>query len=600
MNRISNTFQLNRKWIRRFAFLITLHATLFGTRENAMSSNLQINGNGISWLDTTDDWGRPWGDAASSFYRRLETHREFVAAQGVPSDKMEFAVGTEITLQKVFRPKIWFKGDFSGRVSITAAKGESEGFQLVVCPIADAERGIRYLSDEKSHGNGSLREKTVHIGAVETTALIHEKNGFEIPRKRIELHLVGYIPTLPVQYPVMHVGEWPDPLMPLSAFEVANPNCQPLWVDVHVPRDAPAGNYSGALAVRGPHDVRIDVSLAVHDFALPETPASFTMGWSLHDWFTGDGVDLCIKKLAPLLDHRVAPWHVADQFHDNLDDFDRIAEHLWHHGVKLQVLNGLPKPEVYEHVKAKGWLDRFMCIWGDEPHQRDYDEYRIRSEEIRKNCPGLAVAMTEDPRPDNVGLFDLWIPEPNSQNDEWIQDALRRSDRVWWYLCQLPIHAEYPGPIHASPGMIVDRPAIDHRIIYWLAFKQNIEGVAYWAISSWPGGWESWPEKPWPVNPLSKFPYSGQHNGNGFICYPGNDGNTWPSIRLKCIRDGLEDHDYLTILKTRSGSNPSTAARRLLDLPPEVAMGLRYYNQDPQALLQTRNLVAEQIVASEQ
>lgn len=596
----SSSNKFHHGWIWRIRILTALLFASFGTGENAMSSDLQKNGQGLSWLDTTDDWGRPWGDAASSFYRRLDSHRELLAGQGVASNKMEFAVGTEITLQKVFRPKVWFKGDFSGGASISAAKGESEGFQLVICPIADGERVIKFLSDEKTQGNGSLHEKKVHIDGVEASGLIHEQSGYEISPDHVDLHLVGYIRTIPAQYPVMHVGEWPDPLMPLSSFDVANPNCQPVWVDVHVPRDAPAGNYSGTITVHGPHDVRIDMRLSVLDFSLPETPSNFTMGWALHDWFTRDGVDPCIGKLATLLDHRVAPWHVADHFNGNLDDFDRVAEHLWSQGVKLQVLNGMPRPEVYEHVKARGWLEKFICIWGDEPHDREYGEYQRRTDEIHKNCPGLTVAMTENPRPDNAGLFDLWIPEPSSQNDEWVQSALQRGDRVWWYFCQLPIHAEYPGPIHASPGMIVDRPAIDHRVIYWLAFKQKIEGVAYWAISSWPDGWENWPKSPWPVNPLSKFPYSGQHNGNGFVCYPGNNGNTWPSIRLKCIRDGLEDHDYLTILRNRSEGNPSPAVRRLLDLPPEVAMGLRYYNKNPRALLQARKLVADQIVSSEQ
>ena len=43
----------------------------------------------------------------------------------------------------------------------------------------------------------------------------------------------------------------------------------------------------------------------------------------------------------------------------------------------------------------------------------------------------------------------------------------------------------------------------------------------------WNGGFESWPAKPWPTSPRSSFPYSGQHNGNGFVCYPGTDGRPY-------------------------------------------------------------------------
>ena len=67
---------------------------------------------------------------------------------------------------------------------------------------------------------------------------------------------------------------------------------------------------------------------------------------------------------------------------------------------------------------------------------------------------------------------------------------------------------------------------------------------------------------------------------------------------MKCIRDGLEDHDYLSILRERAGETPSPEVERLLQIPHEVAIGLRYYNQDPQALLQARRQVAKAILAN--
>ena len=574
-------------------------AVVLGLRAGAaMGNDLTHNEKGVRWMDTTDDWGRPWGDGASSFYRRLEAHRQRPAGRSVESNRMEFAVGTESSLRKVFRPKTWFKGDMSGRVALGAARGETEAFQLVVCPVADAERCVGHLSDDNTHGGGPLHEKTVHIEAVVPSPLRHVESGHEIPAEQFTIYRVGYIRTVPCQYPVVHVGEWPDPLLPFEAFDVSNPFCGPLWLEVRVPFDAPAGEYDGNVTVKGPHDARVDVHLTVWDFALPEPPRAFTMGWSLNGWFLAGGVDGFLPRLDALLDDRVAPWYAADKYRDDLAAFDRVASRLWERGVGIQAVSGKPPPALYRHIKEKGWLERFVCIWGDEPHDRDYPTYRSRSEEVRRDCPGLAVAMSEEPRPDNIGLFDVWIAEPSSQNDRWVREAMERGDRVWWYMCQLPIHAEYPGPIHACPGMVVDRPAIDHRISYWLAFRQRIEGVGYWAISSWPKGFDRWPAEPWPPNPISKFPYSGQHNANGFICYPGTDGLPWPSIRLKCIRDGLEDQDYLTLLAQRTGPDPGPEARSLLELPAELAVGLRYYNKDPEVLLGTRRRVAQQILRS--
>ena len=559
--------------------------TLLAVVAVASAADLTKNGDGVAWLDTTDEWGRPWGDAASDFYHRLDDQRRLLKKQDVNRDRLQFAVGTEISLRKVFRPKVWFKGGFSGVVFLEAARGEAQSFQLVVCPLADAERDLNEISDERAQGEGSLKPKTVAIKGVEISPLEHEQTNDRIEPDRFEIYRVGYIRTVAPQYPVMHVGEWPDPLLPFEPFEVANPYCQPLWFDVRVPRDAAAGTYRGRITVKGPHDVVINLILTVWDFTLPDPPKMFAMGWQLNDWFTRDGIEPLLKRLDVLLDHRIAPWHLAYSYHKNLPDHDRVMQHLLDRGVQIQSTQGNPPAEFVDHLRKKDWLKHYICIWGDEPHPRDYPAYRKRSEQLRAQHPGLTVAMTDEPTPEQAGLFDMWITEPAAHNEPNARQARARGERTWWYHCQLPIHARYLGPIHATPGVVVDRPAIDHRITYWLAFKHRIDGVAYWAISHWPDGWQHWPKQPWPVNPRVPFPYSGQHNANGFLCYPGSDGLPWPSIRLKTIRDGLQDYDYLNLLPYRG-----------VTVNPELAGGLRYYNKDPKVLLDTRHRLAQKIV----
>ena len=70
----------------------------------------------------------------------------------------------------------------------------------------------------------------------------------------------------------------------------------------------------------------------------------------------------------------------------------------------------------------------------------------------------------------------------------------------------------------------------------------------------------------------------------------------WPSIRLKCMRDGLEDHDYLNLLRERAGETPSPSVAELLKVPSDLAVGLRYYNKNPHILLDVRRRVAEEVV----
>ena len=305
--------------MRIIPYLLTV--LFFAT--SAGAEDLSKNPDGVPWLDTNDDWGRPWGDAANHFYRNLEAAG---AAPGAAAGEMEFAVGTELSLRKVFRPKVWFKGSFGSPVALEAARGEYEAFQLVVCPIADAERELTYLSPERAQGEGSLIPKTVSIDAIEVSPLRHAGSDFRIETSAMRIYRVGYIRTLPGQYPVMHVGQWPDPLLPMRPFEVSNPNCQPIWIEVRVPHDAPAGDYGGHVTVRGPHDVRVDIRLTVWDFALPDPPRTVSNGWSLHQWFTRDGTDRLVDRLNVLLDHRLVAWHTAfDQRNDLRDlSFCRI------------------------------------------------------------------------------------------------------------------------------------------------------------------------------------------------------------------------------------------------------------------------------------
>lgn len=562
----------------------------------ASAADLPKNNRGIEWIHSVDNWGVPFGDGATMFYAGVEKHRVWLAGQGTPADKMEFVVGTEISLRKVFTPKWWFRGSMTGQVDLAAARGEAEAFQLVICPIAPMERALTRVSPEKDHAIGPFQAKTVKIKSITATDL-KGPDGSVIPASAFEISRVGYIKTVQPQYPVMNVGDWPDPLLPMASFEVANPHCRPIWVDIRVPRDAKPGNYEGSIRVEGPHSVSVRVNLTVWPFTLPAKRSYMTMGWSLNAWFLKGDFDSITGKLGVLLDHGLAPWHVCVKSAKDLDKHDRLFRWLRDRGVKYQAMTTTkPDAKYVEHLGKRGWLKHFICIPGDEPHERDYATYRKRADAIRKQFPGLTVAMTEDPYPGNVGMFDLWIVEPSVQRDEYVRAAQKRGDRVWWYMCQLPIHATYPGPIWASPGVVGDRPAVEHRIAYWLAWKYGIEGVGFWAISHWPKGWEKWPAEPWPVNPLSKYPYSGQHNANGFLCYPLGD-RVLPSLRLKVLRDGMDDYEYLLLLKSLVGDRPSARDRELLAVPKSVAMGIRYFNRDPQAILSARRELASRITA---
>lgn len=91
----------------------------------------------------------------------------------------------------------------------------------------------------------------------------------------------------------------------------------------------------------------------------------------------------------------------------------------------------------------------------------------------------------------------------------------------------------------------------------------------------------------------------------GNLVYPGKNGELLPSLRLENLRDGLEDYEYLAMLKRLvavgrrkcSASKELCKAEILLSVPAKVAQTVNSYSDDPVNLMQYREQVAHAIEA---
>jgi hypothetical protein len=171
---------------------------------------------------------------------------------------------------------------------------------------------------------------------------------------------------------------------------------------------------------------------------------------------------------------------------------------------------------------------------------------------------------------------------------------------VWWYWCDW---AE-------RPGLYLDSPALDARLIPWMCRKYGIAGflyyfIDYWALNYVEPGEPRWPERPWdprsPFRPepaLSNTEGAGS-NGSGVLVYPGPEfGDLLSSIRLENFRDGLEDFEYFWLFEQSlpgPGADPGGLAQRrrpynsLLDVPSQVIED-RFHFCEEESLLQVHRL----------
>lgn len=251
-------------------------------------------------------------------------------------------------------------------------------------------------------------------------------------------------------------------------------------------------------------------------------------------------------------------------------------------------------------LRAMGCFDKAM-IYGfkDEPHPRDYEAFRKDSEEIRKAEPDLKIFMAETPNPGLYGAVDVWWSCIADIDGKHIQGQLKAGKEVWWYRCGIPVRLEYSLPLYYYPenGVLIDCPSLDARILYSMIWKFKMSPATFFYA-----GFCTVPEKfdrekmEWETG--GKWLW----NGYGYVIY--SDGaEIYPSIRLKCMADGIEDYEYLWILREKLqsalGKNQSKDAAEkaltLLDIPPELIVATHYYNRDPHAILSFRNKIGEAI-----
>ena len=159
--------------------------------------------------------------------------------------------------------------------------------------------------------------------------------------------------------------------------------------------------------------------------------------------------------------------------------------------------------------------------------------------------------------------------------------ARERGQEVWYYAGGCPYD---PYPTHE----LLNVPAVEARAFFWVAWRMQYTGWLHWELNVWSnnmGGDKRWPEVPW--DPAR----SGVRNGEVGRIYPGPDATPLPSIRLENMRDGIEDYDYLWLLRDKAGKLPTGSARRasienlITEAIDALCQSRAHFERDPQKVL---------------
>ena len=519
----------------------------------------------------------------------------------------------------------------SHQADLHAARNEFEGFQIVL-HSTDQMAGLDVAVPDLTDGQG----RTISANSIQTYLV----GTVPVNRPSREHGETGDWPD-----PLLpRVDSWFHEKRNAFPFSLSPRRNQAVWIDVYVPRDTRAGIYRGSVKVPAPGMVLFEVPLAVTvwNFELPSTSSfrtsfGFTGRAALKQHkgkYTSDedlrDISMLYSKVA--LQHRISlhggtfipPAFTVSGTRATLDwrDYDK-EEGAFLDGTVFGANDPLPgarstsidlrthgsadtdqKKTLYwrewaRHFREKGWLERLFYYVKDEPTVKDYLEISKLSTLAHEADPAIKTLVTVQRTADLAGKVDIWTPLINCfvvkpGFDPFCRETVPRSGydadlhegrELWWYQsCGSHGCNIIGGPYFKGwPSYLVDDTGISNRIMPWLGWRYRISGELYFNIDEA----FSHPVDPW----TSLLLFGG--NGDGTLFYPGRVAKVGgshdipiESIRLKLIREGLEDYEYFVLLGRSADEHVGRIVHSLYE-----------FENDPDKLYGERVRMGEEIAA---
>jgi hypothetical protein len=430
------------------------------------------------------------------------------------------------------------------KVSLSSARDGYESFQIVV-----------------NGASNGLSNVDVKISDLEGPG------GQVIPRTNFTLYREKYVyvssssPNWGGTNKPLGIGWYPDALIPFTDPETGKPlsgatltavpfnvkagNNQPIWVDLLVPRTAMAGQYSGTYTVTSDQgSVEGSISLTVWNFTLPATPSLKTAFLFSHAGTLEAQQELLRNKISPsatpatqmpLMKGRglnatdTGPFSGADVGNCKMSPAPTVSE------FKSRTAGQQPGVLLYDYSADEigHCTNLYPTIqqWAYNMHQA-----------------GISNLVSISPKPalysDGSGTgrsaVDIWVLLPVMYNNakSEVDHVLKKGDSVWSY--NTLVQDAY------SPKWEIDFDPVNFRVHPgFINQSLNLTGLLYWRI-------DRWTSDPWNnVNNAGAFS-SANYPGEGMLVYPGQQvgiQGVVASMRLKWLRDGVEDYEYIQILK---------------------------------------------------
>ena len=437
--------------------------------------------------------------------------------------------------------------------------------------------------------------------------------GASIPTSSVTLYREYYVTVTGTgnygggSNPPLGSGTYPEPLIPFNDPETGSPLCgtsatlkacnatisagqnQPYWIDISVPRGAtsnPPGTYTGTISITATQgNVIVPVALTVWNFELPVQPSELSE-WTL--WNPASGNNTTTLDQALMRNKVMGRFDVAANAASDMSNFG-----LNRSGLDGYYFIGIQCNGSYSSLPSTSQIDAAAANFpaalpldfyvADELNgcSGAYSTLKTMGTNAHAANPMVKTIMTTN-TPD-ANLFNEG--DGRSAIDHWVLlDAIQQwpalpytgGGDLWSY-------ASCNTGFGNTPAWMVDYPPINERIqAGFLNWTQGATGLLYWRADGWTSGnaigsWDN-------VDTTGCGGGMGRPGDGIFVYPPGPIASTEsaPGIRLKAIRDGIQDYEYAQILK-----NLGQIAFLNPILQP-IAASWTSWSQDPNALESAR------------
>ncbi len=439
--------------------------------------------------------------------------------------------------ERTFPEDAFVFADKSVPARIRLAKGEYETLQFAVC------------FDKPEDAAGLLPEVTP----------IRHENGGELAEAvlREQVYLTTEVPSGYKSFPV---GQWPDPLFNVG-WEKRAPDGKltkdnlkfhaegrkrVYFLTVQAPREGASGVYKGEVVLKqnGEEAARFPIEVEVDAFAIPKR-ASFRCSTGWVGFKGAKGVKSNMQALG-MAEEDIVP--LAKDINDKTRKLllaygwtptmwfgpkEQRKYYDYGRGVSMFACGGKSSKEHIDWLKEEGLL-KYAFVYAPFDEHTNAEVPAVvewaKKWKAEHEIPILDCYYGDRVKP-LFGLVDIWLGQSPAQ--DWAKERKKKGDRFIACNQSLIWHVEYE--------------PITGRADFWKDFMLGYDGryvysTVRWTMDIWKKNWTS-------------------GNYMGCVVYPGPTTGVTTSIRFETLRDGVEDYDYLALLRQAvdKGEGPGEA-----------------------------------------